>query len=80
MYTIILAFLGLRGPQLIFVAVIVLLVFGASRIPQIMRNLGKGLHAFKQGIEDAKEEFNKEITPGSGQSAQGTTNQKEAER
>ncbi|MCC8119816.1 MAG: twin-arginine translocase TatA/TatE family subunit [Bacteroidales bacterium] len=63
MYTVILAFLGLRGPQLIFVAVVVLLLFGAGRIPQIMRNLGKGVHAFKQGIEDAKEEINKEVTP-----------------
>lgn len=58
-----LLFLGLRGPQLIFVAIVILLVFGAGRIPQIMRNLGKGVHAFRQGVEDAKSEINKEITP-----------------
>ncbi len=58
-----LLFLGLRGPQLIFIAFVILLVFGAGRIPQIMRNLGKGVHAFRQGVEDAKAEINKEITP-----------------
>lgn len=54
-------FLGLRGPQLIVVLVIILLLFGANRIPSIMRNLGKGLHSFRQGVEDAKEEINKEV-------------------
>ena len=53
--------LGLKGPQLIFIALIVLLVFGAGRIPNIMRSLGKGIHSFRQGIEDAKEEINKDI-------------------
>lgn len=53
--------LGLKGPQLIFVALIILLVFGAGRIPNIMRSLGKGIHSFRQGIEDAKEEINKDV-------------------
>lgn len=52
---------GLRGPQLIFIIIVLLLLFGASRIPTIMRNLGKGVHSFKQGIEDAKEEINREV-------------------
>ncbi|MCM1452685.1 MAG: twin-arginine translocase TatA/TatE family subunit [Clostridium sp.] len=53
--------LGLKGPQLIFIALIILLVFGAGRIPNIMRSLGKGIHSFRQGIEDAKEEINKDV-------------------
>lgn len=53
--------LGLRGPEILIIALAVLLLFGASRIPKIMRGLGKGLHSFKQGIEDAKEEINKEV-------------------
>lgn len=60
-YIILPLFFGLRGGQLIFVIVLVLLLFGAARIPQIMRNLGKGVHSFKQGIEDAKAEMNKPI-------------------
>lgn len=53
--------LGLKGPEILFIGLAVLLLFGASRIPKIMRGLGKGLHSFKQGIEDAKEEINKEV-------------------
>lgn len=52
---------GLRGPQLIFILVVILLIFGASRLPKIMRNMGRGVHQFKQGLEDAKEEMNKPI-------------------
>lgn len=53
--------LGLKGPEILIIGLAVLLLFGASRIPKIMRGLGKGLHSFKQGIEDAKEEINKEV-------------------
>ena len=52
---------GLRGAQLIVVVLVVLLLFGVNQIPKIMRNLGKGVHSFKQGLEDAKEEINKEV-------------------
>lgn len=54
-------FMGLRGAQLIIAALVILLLFGANKIPTLMRNLGKGVHSFKQGIEDAKEEMNKEV-------------------
>ena len=52
---------GMRGHQLIFILVVILLIFGASRLPKIMRNMGRGVHQFKQGLEDAKEEMNKPI-------------------
>lgn len=53
---------GMRGWQLIVIIVLGLLLFGgAKKIPEMMRNLGKGVHSFKQGIEDAKEEMNKPV-------------------
>ena len=52
---------GLRSWQLIVVLLLILLLFGAGRIPKIMRSLGKGIHSFKQGVEDAKAEMNKPI-------------------
>ena len=52
---------GLRGWEFIVIALVVLLLFGAKRIPSMMRNIGKGIHSFKQGIEDAKEEINREV-------------------
>ena len=61
MLTTIPLFLGMRGAQLIFIIVVILLIFGAARLPKIMRNMGRGVHQFKQGLEDAKEEINKPI-------------------
>lgn len=53
---------GMRGWQLIFIIALGVILFGGvKRIPEIMRSLGKGVHSFKQGIEDAKEEMNKPI-------------------
>ncbi len=58
------AFLGnLRGTQLIIVILVVLLLFGGKKIPELMRGLGKGVHAFKQGLADAKEEIEKPVEP-----------------
>ena len=56
-------FLGnIRGFQLIIIIILAVILFGGiSRIPEIMRSLGQGVHSFKQGLEDAKEEMNKPI-------------------
>lgn len=55
---------GLRGWQLILIIIVAFLLFGgASKIPEMMRSLGKGVHSFKQGLEDAKEEINKPVNP-----------------
>lgn len=57
-----LLFLGnIRGMQLIIIILVILLLFGAKKIPDMMRNMGKGVHAFKQGLADAKEEINKPV-------------------
>ena len=43
------------GPQeLIIVLVVVVLLFGGKKIPELMRGVGKGLGEFKSGVEDAK--------------------------
>lgn len=60
--TIIPAWIGnLRGTEILIIAVVALLLFGANRIPELMRGLGKGVHAFKQGLAEAKEEINKPV-------------------
>ncbi|MCH1400999.1 MAG: twin-arginine translocase TatA/TatE family subunit [Schleiferiaceae bacterium] len=43
---------GLRGPELILIAVVVLLLFGGRKIPELMRGLGRGVKEFKDGIAD----------------------------
>ncbi|MDR0939516.1 MAG: twin-arginine translocase TatA/TatE family subunit [Mediterranea sp.] len=47
------------GPELIIIALIVLLLFGGKKIPELMRGLGKGVKSFKDGVNEAKEEINK---------------------
>ena len=43
--------LGLDNPiHILFLLVLVLLVFGAKRLPEIGRNLGRGAREFKEGI------------------------------
>ncbi len=39
---------NLGGPELIIVLVIVLIVFGAGKLPNVMRDVGKGVKEFKK--------------------------------
>jgi TatA/E family protein of Tat protein translocase len=57
--TNILAFLGsLGGPELMWIMLVVLLLFGAKKLPEFARGLGKSMGEFKK----AKQEFEEEIT------------------
>jgi len=42
-------------PELIIILVIVLLLFGATKIPQIARSLGMSVKEFKKGMKDGDE-------------------------
>jgi len=39
--------LGIGGQELIFIALIILLLFGGKKIPELMKGLGKGVKSFK---------------------------------
>ena len=41
--------LGIGGQELIFIALIILLLFGGKKIPELMKGLGKGVKSFKDG-------------------------------
>ena len=43
--------LGMIGPwQIVLIVLVVLLLFGGKKIPELMRGLGKGVREFKDGI------------------------------
>jgi TatA/E family protein of Tat protein translocase len=42
---------------LIIILVLVLILFGAKRIPEIAQGLGKGIREFKKSVNDIKEEI-----------------------
>ena len=50
---------GLGTQEILVIALIILLLFGGKKIPELMKGLGKGVKSFKEGlnsIEDEKEE------------------------
>ncbi|MDR2414885.1 MAG: twin-arginine translocase TatA/TatE family subunit [Odoribacteraceae bacterium] len=50
---------GLGTPEIIGIAVIVLILFGGRKIPELMRGLGRGVKSFKDGINGVEEEIKK---------------------
>ena len=53
-----LGFLNLGGQEMIIIFVVILLLFGAKKIPELARGLGKSMGEFKK----ARDDFEKEIT------------------
>lgn len=47
------------GSEWIIIALVILLLFGGKKIPELMRGLGKGVKSFKDGVNEAKDEMNK---------------------
>ena len=47
------------GSERIIIALVILLLFGGKKIPELMRGLGKGVQSFKEGVNEAKDEINK---------------------
>jgi sec-independent protein translocase protein TatA len=43
---------GVGWQEILLIIVIVLLLFGAKRIPEVMRSIGKGVRELKQGMRD----------------------------
>jgi len=43
--------------EIILIALVVLLIFGGKKIPELMRGLGKGVSQFKKGIKDVDDEI-----------------------
>lgn len=49
--------LGVIGPwQIVIIVLAVLILFGANKIPEFMRGLGKGVKSFKEGMNDVQKE------------------------
>ena len=43
---------GLGLPELIVIALVVLLLFGGKKLPELMKGLGKGIRGFKDGMRE----------------------------
>ena len=48
--------MGLSISHLLIILLIILVLFGAGKLPQVMSELGKGLKAFKNSMKDDKDD------------------------
>jgi sec-independent protein translocase protein TatA len=46
--------------EIIIIAVVIILLFGAKKIPELMKSLGKGVKSFKDGMNDTEQPKNDE--------------------
>ena len=50
--------LGVIGPwQIVIIALVILLLFGGKKIPELMKGLGKGVKSFKEGMNEIDEQI-----------------------
>jgi sec-independent protein translocase protein TatA len=48
---------GIGGPELLIIFLIILLLFGAKRLPELARGLGKSIREFKKATADVQDDF-----------------------
>ncbi len=53
--------MGLSFWHLLIVLAVILIVFGAGKLPNVMGDLGKGIRSFKKGLEDDKDDEAKKL-------------------
>lgn len=67
MSTMLLGIMGMGTPEIIIIAIVILLMFGGRKIPELMKGLGRGMKEFKDasnGVE-SKDVESKDIKTGS---------------
>ena len=57
-------FMNLGITEIVLIALVVLLLFGGKKIPELMRGLGKGVRSFKDGLNDKADGEPKNQTDG----------------
>lgn len=52
---------GIGGWEVFLIILLVVILFGAKRIPELARGMGKGIREFKDATRDVKDEIDKEV-------------------
>ena len=50
---------NLGAGEIVIIALVVLLLFGGRKIPELMKGIGKGVRSFKEGMNDIEQEIEK---------------------
>ncbi|HMS33702.1 MAG TPA: twin-arginine translocase TatA/TatE family subunit [Ignavibacteria bacterium] len=48
---------GLGTPEIVLIAIVILVLFGAKKIPELMQGLGKGIKEFKKASSDIEKDL-----------------------
>lgn len=51
------AFFNLGTPEILIIAFVIVLLFGAKKIPDLMHGIGKGVRSFRQGMNEVTDEI-----------------------
>ena len=73
-------FLGLGGQEILIIAILVLLLFGGRKIPELMKGLGKGIRSFKDGMNGTGTEETENPQAGSRPAADKKNNPVDSEK
>ncbi|MBO7544692.1 MAG: twin-arginine translocase TatA/TatE family subunit [Bacteroidales bacterium] len=47
--------------EILLIALVILLLFGGKKIPELMKGLGKGVKSFKEGVSEVEKEVEKPV-------------------
>lgn len=54
--------MNIGAPEIIIIGLVILLIFGGKKIPELMKGLGKGISSFKKGMNDIEEDVKNDTT------------------
>ena len=52
---------NIGAPEIIIIALVVLLLFGGRKIPELMRGMGKGIKSFKDGVKGIEDDISSSL-------------------
>ena len=52
---------NLGAPEIIIIAIMVLLLFGGKKIPELMKGIGKGIKNFKEGVKGVEDDIKLDV-------------------
>ena len=61
--TVLLLFSMPMGSEWLIILVVVLLLFGGKKIPELMKGIGKGVKGFKDGLKEIEKDISEEPSP-----------------
>ena len=70
--------IGMPGvPEMLIILLLVLMVFGAGKLPGVLRQMGEGVKAFRDGQKDVDDASGRDVTPAPKEIAQSVTDAEE---